>query len=190
MPLKADIEAEVGSIFGARWSERAGRVVPDPADIYLGSNDAVTFDAVTVLYADLSDSTVMVDTKIPKFSAEVYKAFLATAGRIIQDHDGTITAYDGDRIMAVYLGECKNTNAAKTGLKLNHAVNQILMPALRRKWNATDFSVRHVVGIDTSKMFVARTGVRGRNDLVWVGRAANYAAKLTTGIPPILLTPS
>jgi len=25
----------------------------------------------------------------------------------------------------------------------------------------------------------ARTGVRGDNDLVWVGRAANYAAKLT-----------
>jgi class 3 adenylate cyclase len=27
---------------------------------------------------------------------------------------------------------------------------------------------------------VARTGVRGANDLVWVGWAANYAAKLTS----------
>jgi len=39
---------------------------------------------------------------------------------------------------------------------------------------------KHVVGIDASTLFVARTGVRGANDLVWVGRAANYAAKLAT----------
>jgi len=40
--------------------------------------------------------------------------------------------------------------------------------------------VKHVVGVDTSQLFVAKTGVRGANDLVWVGRAANYAAKLAT----------
>jgi class 3 adenylate cyclase len=40
--------------------------------------------------------------------------------------------------------------------------------------------LKHVVGIDTSNLFVAKTGVRGANDLVWVGRAANYAAKLAT----------
>jgi class 3 adenylate cyclase len=40
--------------------------------------------------------------------------------------------------------------------------------------------LKHVVGIDTSQLYVARTGVRGANDLVWVGRAANYAAKLAT----------
>jgi class 3 adenylate cyclase len=36
------------------------------------------------------------------------------------------------------------------------------------------------VGIDTSPLFIARTGIRGSNDLVWVGRSANYAAKLTS----------
>lgn len=34
------------------------------------------------------------------------------------------------------------------------------------------------MGVDTSDILVARVGVRGDNDLVWVGRAANYAAKL------------
>jgi hypothetical protein len=43
--------------------------------------------------------------------------------------------------------------------------------------------INHVTGIDTSDLFVAKTGVRGANDLVWVGRAANYAAKLTA-LPP------
>lgn len=39
--------------------------------------------------------------------------------------------------------------------------------------------IAHTVGIDVSDLRAVRTGVRGDNDLVWVGRAANYAAKLT-----------
>jgi class 3 adenylate cyclase len=34
------------------------------------------------------------------------------------------------------------------------------------------------MGIDTSALFGASTGMRGNNDLVWVGNAANVAAKL------------
>jgi class 3 adenylate cyclase len=36
-----------------------------------------------------------------------------------------------------------------------------------------------VVGSDVSSLRAARIGVRGGNDIVWVGHAANYAAKLT-----------
>ena len=53
------------------------------------------------------------------------------------------------------------------------------MPALKDQYTTTSFTLRHVVGIDTSPIRAARTGVRGDNDLVWVGRAANHAAKLT-----------
>jgi class 3 adenylate cyclase len=35
------------------------------------------------------------------------------------------------------------------------------------------------VGIDTSKVMVVRSGIRNNNDLVWVGRAPNVAAKLS-----------
>jgi class 3 adenylate cyclase len=38
--------------------------------------------------------------------------------------------------------------------------------------------VQQAVGVDTGSLFLARTGIRGANDLVWVGRAANHAAKL------------
>jgi class 3 adenylate cyclase len=40
------------------------------------------------------------------------------------------------------------------------------------------FVLKHVVGIDRSDLHAARIGVREDNDIVWVGRAANYAAKL------------
>ena len=38
--------------------------------------------------------------------------------------------------------------------------------------------MRHVVGVDTSKVMVAKAGIRNSNDLVWIGKSANHAAKL------------
>jgi class 3 adenylate cyclase len=89
-----------------------------------------------------------------------------------------ITAFDGDRIMAVFIGDSKNTSAGRCALKINHAVVEIINPALKEVYPRKTYTVKHSVGVDTSDLFVARTGIRGSNDLVWVGRAANYAAKL------------
>jgi class 3 adenylate cyclase len=49
---------------------------------------------------------------------------------------------------------------------------------LKAKYPNKQYTVSHGVGIDTCELFVAKSGIRGSNDLVWVGRAANYAAKL------------
>jgi class 3 adenylate cyclase len=67
-------------------------------------NDAVKLSA-TVLYADLADSTKLVDGHTKQFSAEIYKTFLHCAAKIIRSEDGVITAYDGDRVMAVFIGD-------------------------------------------------------------------------------------
>jgi class 3 adenylate cyclase len=112
--------------------------------------------------------------------AEIYKTFLHCAAKIIRSEGGVITAYDGDRVMAVYVGERKNSRAALTALKINWSVHQIINPLFATQYPQNTYRLRQVVGIDTSKLHVARTGVRGDNDLVWIGRAANYAAKLTT----------
>lgn len=156
---------------------REGKKVPEAEDVKLG-NDAVTLDA-TVLYADMSGSTALVDGYKNWFAAEVYKSFLHCAAKIVRCEGGSITAYDGDRIMAVFIGGSKNSTAARCGLKINYAVKNIVNPAIESHYPKSPYKVRHVVGIDTSSLFVARTGIRGSNDLVWVGRAANYAAKLT-----------
>ena len=176
MALKEELEVAVEKIFRESWSSRDGQVVPDPEDIRLG-NDAVKLEG-TVLYADMSDSTKLVDEKKPEFAAKVYKTYLSCAAKIIKSEGGDITAYDGDRVMAAFIGNIKNSTAARTALKINHAVIKIINPAIRKQYPQTDYQLRHVVGIDTSSLLVARIGVRNDNDLVWVGRAANYAAKL------------
>lgn len=178
MALIDDLKVEVGTIFRNEWSEITGRVVPLPGDVGLG-NKATLLENAVVLYADLEGSTNMVDSKKWHFSAEIYKVFLHCAAKIVKLEGGTITAYDGDRIMAIFIGDNKCDRAIRAGLKLRWAVLNIIQPGMKAQYR-TEFVISHTVGIDISDLRAVRTGVRGDNDLVWVGRAANYAAKLTT----------
>ena len=171
-----DIKAEIEQILKTKWLRRDGRTVPESSDIQLG-NDAVELEGA-ILYADLADSTGLVTDYKDWFAAEVYKAYLKGACEIIKNNGGTITASDGDRVMAVYIGESKNSSAAKTALQIKFLVKEIINPALKREYPDSAFQLNQAVGVDTGKLLIARTGVRGANDLVWVGRAANFAAKL------------
>jgi class 3 adenylate cyclase len=173
MGLLDDLKDQAREIFAEQWSVADGNVVPDPEDLRL-SNDARHFDRATILYADLSGSTNLVSGHSWSMSGEIYKVYLACAARVIRSLDGEITAYDGDRIMAVFLSDTQTSDAAKCGLQINWAVENVVNPALKRQYPSRDYTVKQVVGIDTSEVRVARG-----NDLVWIGRAANYAAKLT-----------
>jgi class 3 adenylate cyclase len=176
MKTAKEIIAEVKEILAIKWETRKGTKVPDPEDIGLG-NDSVSLEG-TVLYADMADSTALVDGYKNWFAAEVYKCFLIASCHLIRNNLGTITAFDGDRVMAVYIGNRKNSQAAKTALQINWARKEVNV-ALKAAYPNSAFELGHAVGIDTSALYVARTGIRNSNDLVWVGRAANYAAKLS-----------
>ena len=178
MAFVDDLQKRVKEIFAERWETRDGTVVPEADDVGL-SNEAVKLEG-TVLYADLADSTMLVDKEKASFAAEIYKNYLHCASKIIENEGGVITAFDGDRVMAVFIGDYKNTEAARCALKINYAVQEIINPAIPAQYSTQAYRVRQVVGVDSSSLFVARTGVRGANDLVWVGRAANYAAKLSS----------
>jgi len=178
MALKEELKVQIKKFFSETWSERDGNVVPSDESLKL-TNDSIKLDA-TVLYSDLGDSTNMVDSYGYEFAAEIYKAFLYSAGRIIHAEGGTITAYDGDRIMAVFIGNYKNTSSVRAAMKLRWAESNLINTGRQEQYPNNNFSCTHATGIDTSVLHVAKTGVRGANDLVWVGRAANHAAKLSS----------
>jgi class 3 adenylate cyclase len=176
--LADDLKKDVRRIFREEWSKRDGQKVPEAEDLGL-DNEAIELEA-TVLYADLDGSTEMVDNQKWKFAAEVYKTYLHCASKLIRAENGVITAFDGDRVMGVFIGGSKNTNAVRCGLKIKWAVQNIVNPAIGAQYPNKNYKVAHVVGVDTGTLRAARTGVRGANDLVWVGPAANYAAKLSS----------
>ncbi|MBS1703687.1 MAG: adenylate/guanylate cyclase domain-containing protein [Armatimonadetes bacterium] len=179
MGLKTDLEKEVDGILSQTWSTRDGTVVPTTTDVALAGG-GVKLNAV-MLYADLADSTILAATYDRRIAAKVYKAFLACASRIIKAHNGVIRSFDGDRVMAVFLGSTPNTNAAKSALQIKWAVENIVRPKLEAKYEAIrngEYKISHAVGIDVSEVLVVRGGVRNDNDLIWIGRAPNVAAKL------------
>lgn len=176
MGLKEDITKQTRDIFRTEWSISDGNSVPDENTIKLG-NDGVRITA-TVLYADLADSTEMVRNSTEKVSAEIYKSFLNAICKVITSNSGTITAFDGDRVMAVFMGERPNTDAAKTALQINYTIKEIVQKEYREFYQYSNYDFEYGIGIDTSKILVAKTGIRGSNDLVWVGNSANIAAKL------------
>lgn len=177
MALREELEEAVSKIVRDRWTRRDGEVVPEPEDLELG-NDGVDLQS-TVLYADMASSTRLVDSQSATRAAEIYKAYMVCAARLIKFHGGSVTAYDGDRVMGVFIGSGKNSSAAKAALRINWALQYIVNPANQRTYGQNAYSLGHVIGIDTSTVLAARIGVRNDNDLVWVGSAPNYAAKLT-----------
>ena len=176
MKTLVELQRKIDEILSANWQRRRGQVVPEAESVQLG-NDAVELEG-TVLYADLCDSTGLVQGYKDWFAASVYKTYLMCASELIKNNGGTITAFDGDRVMALFIGDQKNTCAAKSALQINHLVAREINPRIKTRFSNSSYELRQAVGIDTSALFVAKTGIRGANDLVWVGRAANFAAKL------------
>jgi len=180
MALEDDIVSDVNDILSQTWNVRDGVVVPEMSDVALAGG-AVRLTA-TMLYADLVDSTAlaMYDRRV---AARVFKSFLASSARIIRARGGYIRSFDGDRIMGVFLGDSKNSSAAKAALNINYVFLKLIKPKLEAKYDVfrnDTYTLGHCVGIDTSEVLVIRGGIINNNDLVWVGRSPNVAAKLSS----------
>lgn len=177
--LPEELSEEVKRIARSQWSTTEGRVVPESEDVGLG-NVGVEMD-VTMLYSDLADSTEMAMAS-KTMAAEVYKAFLLCCSRIIKARGGHIRSFDGDRVMGVFIGDSKNSSAGRAALNINYAFAKIIVPAFKEQYRIFKdgtLALRHCTGIDTGTVLIARAGIRSNNDLVWVGRAPNVAAKLS-----------
>lgn len=179
MPLLNDLTNDTEATIRQEWSVRDGQVVPTTDSIALAGG-GVKLEAV-MLYADLAESTKLAMQFDRRVAAKLVKAFLSGCCRIIRAHNGHIRSFDGDRVMGVFVEGAKNTNAATCGLKINWLVKELLRPKFHLKYPtlaAGGFEINHGVGIDRSDVLVVRSGIREHNDLVWIGRAPNIAAKL------------
>ncbi|MBZ3234492.1 adenylate/guanylate cyclase domain-containing protein [Xanthomonas perforans] len=127
MGLKDELTTFCHDVFNGNWETTEGKNVPDEDSRLTLKNTAITIDG-TVLYADLDGSTAMVDGYKNWFAAEIYKTYLYCCARIIAAEGGVVTAYDGDRVMALFIGERKNTRAARAAMKIKWAVDEIIMP--------------------------------------------------------------
>jgi class 3 adenylate cyclase len=172
----ADIGVEARNNFTTKWIVREGREIPETGEVNLG-NDAVVLDAA-VLYADLAGSTELLERFPESFTASAIKSFLGAICNVIKNTGGSIASFDGDRIMAVFIGDFKCSDSARAGLQIVQAV-KVVNESLGNVYPARVDRLDFAVGIDVGKVFVVRTGIRDCHDLSWVGLPVNYAARLS-----------
>lgn len=180
MGFSEDIETDVKTTVTTKWNKRNGQKIPSSDDVTLAGG-AVEIEA-TFLYADLANSSKMVKELDRRIAAKIIKSFLSVVSKLIKHNDGKIISFDGDRVLGVFYGNSKNTKATKCGLQIKWAVNEVIRKRFESSYTAVKnatFTIDHGVGIDTGTVLAVRGGVRGDNDLIWIGRAPNLAAKLS-----------
>lgn len=180
MGIGDEIEDSIGTIFTTTWNSRDGQAVPKTEDVTL-SNGAVKLDAA-VLYADLADSTRLARDFPRSVAAKIVRAYLSSMTRLINERGGTVRSFDGDRVMGIFVGDSKHSSAAKCALNMHYVLSKVLRPKAEKKFPSLvekGFKLEHCAGVSRSDIFVVRAGVRGSNDLVFIGSAPNIAAKLS-----------
>lgn len=180
MALTDELKKDVQTVIDTQWDKRKGQKVPNTTDVKLAGG-AVELDA-TFLYADLADSSKMAKELDRRIAAKIMKSFLSSICRIIRSLDGSIVSFDGDRVMAIFIGDSMNSDAAKCALQIKYVVNDIIKPKFEARYDSVksaSFSITNAVGVDTGTVLGVRGGARNANDLIWIGRAANLAAKLS-----------
>lgn len=179
MALKEDLETAVDAIFGTKLQEREGRVVPRTEDVR--DNQAVKLNA-TFLYADLAGSARIAAVCPWETTAKIIRAYLACATRIIRAYKGEVRSFDGDRVMAVFIGNSPNSDAADCAREIFWATENVIQVKARQKFNSVknnDLKIRQACGIDTGESRAVRAGIRANADLIWIGKAPSFAAKLS-----------
>jgi class 3 adenylate cyclase len=114
-------------------------------------------------------------------AAQIIRAYVHAAAKTFRSYEGEIRSFDGDRVMAIFVGENKNSAAVRAALALNWAVNKIINPIMFNTWLdlSTIWKMTHAVGVATGQALIVRGGVFGDSDMLSVGGAPNVAAKLS-----------
>lgn len=174
------LKDRVETLFRTDFDQRDGRVVPTTDDVAL-KNGAVKIEAA-FLYADLAGSAKLSKTCPWSTTAKILRAFLDCSTRLIIKHGGHVRSFDGDRVMGVFIGDSKNSNASICGREIHWSVRKIIQPAAAKQFKSISdngVEIRNCSGIDVGEVRAIRSGIRASNDLIWIGKAASFSAKLS-----------
>lgn len=180
MGRKKDIKDKVVEyLAAAEYTVQESTSVPGPGDnrVTFG-NTGVRFDAV-VLYIDMRGSTAVLNAHRGSSVAKIHKAYLYVATKVIAEWGGHIRSYNGDSILAFFVGKSKDvvTKALRAALEMR-ALLATDCAAEFGRFSGLDFGI----GVDVGSILCVKAGIaRNENysDFVWLGNAVNRATCLS-----------
>src|SRR5919204_6479923 len=136
---------------------------------------AVSRRTVTVLFADVAESTALGERLDPETLRSVMSRFFAAMSAVLERHGGTVEKFIGDAVMSVFgipeLHEDDALRAVRAATELRQALSQ-LNEELEREF-AVRIGIR--VGVNTGEV-VAGDGTGGQ--MLVTGDAVNVAKRL------------
>src|SRR5215207_99802 len=139
---------------------------------------------VTVLFADVVDSTGLGERLDPEQVAEIMNGAFAFFNASVKKYDGTVARLLGDAILAFFgapiAHEDDAERAVRAGLDIQAAAKEYA-EAVRRDFGV-DFGVR--VGINTGLAVLAAVGDEIRTEYTAMGDTTNVAARLQSAAAP------
>lgn len=133
-----------------------------------------------ILYVDMRASTDISNSHRRTTLSKLYTTFVRSMVKCAEYFGGHVRGIIGDRVMVVFDRDKCFEKALDTAILMNSVTQYVI----NKKFNLND--VQAGIGIDYGKMLVTKAGIikQGSNNpyyksLVWLGRPANVASKLT-----------
>jgi len=180
---KTDLQAMVDGFLAGTYETTNPRGVPVAADIPLG-NKAAKITAAA-LFIDLRQSSDITNAFRRQTAAKMLKSYFDGCVRLVNHNSGFVRSFNGDGLLALFVGDQRSDNAVKAAMQTKWFVQEILWPKFNGYFAANQaargarLSFSFGAGIDEGDIYAVRVGIRGTNDVAWVGRCTNTAAKLS-----------
>ncbi len=166
----------------ARSEARPGRLVPDDADLVIGTGRRIN---AAIMFTDICSFSVRSSSTAEEqeMMLRVLNLYFTEMIRVVEDYGGAVEKNTGDGLMAYFEDGGRGTaeeNATKRAvacaLTMNAANLYLIEPILR----ASDvLPITFRTSIEYGPITVARIGAPSRfNANVAIGNAANFAAKM------------
>ncbi|HEY3248992.1 MAG TPA: adenylate/guanylate cyclase domain-containing protein [bacterium] len=135
---------------------------------------------VTVLFADLTDSTPLTERLDPEQTREIMTRFFEAMGGVITQYGGTLEKFIGDEIMAVFGLPAAHEDDPARAVQAAAAMHERLHAFTATGGTA---SMRMRIGINTGEV-VANPAAAVKGEFMVTGDSVNVAARLRSVASP------
>lgn len=188
MANRASLAQMVDENLAGTYTTTKPRSVPNPEDIPLGKQ-AAQLEA-TALFIDIRQSSDIANAVRRQTAAKMLKSYFRGAVTVINSHGGRVRSFNGDGMLALFIGDVRSSSAAKAAMETKWFVQNILGRKMDRYFQnnrqalGQELGLSIGCGLDDGYIYAVRVGIRGTNDVAWVGRCTNTAAKLSNILRP------
>ncbi|MBE1554854.1 adenylate/guanylate cyclase domain-containing protein [Sporosarcina limicola] len=180
-----EIKEKIEGIFTTEMevNDFTGDTVPSIDDLP-DKNKGLIITNCSILFVDIRSSTQLSDRSQAKSMAKIYRAFARAMSICIYSSGGSVRQIAGDRVMGVFVDDAEQgsvTKALNAARAIITVVEHVFNPLC--KTNINNKTIECGVGIDTGRVLTTSIGIKHEEDdardLVWAGKTANVASKLT-----------